>query len=102
MMKRCKECNLEKDEQEFVKHKGYSDGLYCYCKLCVSVKNKAYKPSLEAKERRKKNRTIYRNNNRRRIREQDRKRYRNSPEKYREKAKKAQYKYYRSGKGKEK
>ncbi len=101
-MKWCKGCSTEKTVAEFVKHKRYADGLYCYCKECVKAKNKAYKPTEDAKKRRQQGKVIYRASNRRRIREQDRTRYRLDPNKYRERAKIAQKKYYNSAKGKEK
>lgn len=42
-MKTCLKCNVKKEQSEFHKDKIKKDGFNIYCKLCVSVKNKAYK-----------------------------------------------------------
>lgn len=39
-MKKCPCCNIEKEESEFHKDKKRKDGLFVYCKNCVSIKNK--------------------------------------------------------------
>ncbi len=42
-MKICSKCGLEKDESEFSKHKAYTDGLRCWCKICTSEESQQYK-----------------------------------------------------------
>jgi hypothetical protein len=44
-MKKCKRCQVEKDEKEFnmSKASGHSDGLQSYCKQCVKDYRKDYK-----------------------------------------------------------
>lgn len=39
----CSKCGLEKDIDEFSKHKSKRDGLRSYCKTCQSRKNRNYK-----------------------------------------------------------
>jgi len=41
--KQCPKCGAVKSVSEFHKHKGRKDGLYCWCKDCVKVCNKAYR-----------------------------------------------------------
>jgi hypothetical protein len=41
-MKKCKRCELEKDETEFVKRKAEKDGLHRYCKVCSYDIGKKY------------------------------------------------------------
>lgn len=36
-MKKCSRCKIEKNENEFGKNKRSNDGLWCYCKQCVSI-----------------------------------------------------------------
>jgi hypothetical protein len=93
IMKFCKICNLEKTFDEFVKHKRYKDGFYYLCKLCMRQKNKEYIPTKEAKEKRLKKKAEFREINRDKIREQDRKNYKKNPEKFIEKARKNMKKY---------
>lgn len=42
-MKTCIKCNVEKGAECFGKHKRMKDGLYYYCKSCVSEISKTYK-----------------------------------------------------------
>lgn len=39
-MKKCSSCNIDKQESDFPKDKKRKDGLYTYCKSCVSIKSK--------------------------------------------------------------
>lgn len=50
-MKKCSKCKIEQDESEFYPHKGYKDGLNCWCKGCLSK----YHKSEKAKELRRRN-----------------------------------------------
>jgi len=38
----CKRCGKLKPLTEFYKHKGFKDGLSCYCKECYSKKHREY------------------------------------------------------------
>ncbi len=97
-MKECNKCKEWKMLTEFVKHKGYKDGIYSQCKSCTYALEKAWRQ----KNQDKKNaiRTIYRENNRERIRIQDQENYKKNPEKFQDSAK-VRMKKYLSGKGKE-
>ena len=39
-MKVCKECNIEKEINDFHSNKNMKDGLLNHCKKCVYLKNK--------------------------------------------------------------
>ena len=93
IMKICKLCRLEKTFDEFVKHKRYSDGFYCYCKECARNKNKEYKPTEEAKKKKLISRKKYRENNREIIRAQDRENYQKNPKHFKDKAREGMKKY---------
>lgn len=61
-MRRCSKCNLDKNLNEFNKHKSRPDGLSSWCKECVSKKSKQnYLENFEKfKSRRTKDRKIRR------------------------------------------
>jgi hypothetical protein len=64
-MKKCKRCELEKNEIEFVKRKVEKDGLHRYCKLCM---NSSFKDYYEVnKNNRKGYYKEYRTNNKEKI-----------------------------------
>ena len=97
-MKVCTKCEKEKPFDEFRKSSRYEDGRYSRCKECM----KEYEKGNERHEKKLVSRRKYRENNREKIRHQDRESYSDNPDKFREKAKIAQRKYYRTEKGQEK
>lgn len=97
-MKVCTKCKTEKPFEDFRKSARYKDGHYSRCKECM----KEYENKNLDQERKRELRKKYRENNRERIRQQDREAYANDPEKYRAKARKSQKKYFQSPKGREK
>ena len=97
-MKKCTKCDKNKPFEEFRKSARYKDGHYSRCKDCM----KEYEKEILDPERKKELRTKYRENNRERIREQDRNAYHNDPDKFREKAKISQKKYFQTENGREK
>jgi len=56
MIKKCRDCKIEKDSKEFYKVKSSKDGLHSYCKSCISVRCKRYRKEneKEVKARKKK------------------------------------------------
>ena len=42
-LKTCSKCKTEKPESSFAKSAKYKDGLFTWCKTCVSAYNKRYK-----------------------------------------------------------
>lgn len=88
----------EKNLGEFRKSARYKDGHYSRCKECMME----YEKQNLDPERKRKLRTKYRENNRERIREQDRESYMRDPEKFRAKARINQRKYFQTPKGREK
>ena len=96
-MKVCTKCEKEKSFEEFRKSSRYKDGHYSRCKDCM----REYEKKNEDHEKKLASREKYRENNREKIRQQDRESYLENPDKFREKAKIAQRKYYQTEKGKE-
>ena len=73
MNKLCKKCNINKSFNSFYKNKSMKDGLGHYCKSC---QNKANQDSnFNNKDKRKETLTKWRNNNRPKLRQQDKDRY---------------------------
>jgi len=97
-VKRCTKCEEEKPFEEFRKSKRYKNGFYSRCKKCMQE----YEKANENHEKRLESRKKYRENNREKIRQQDRENYMNDPEKYRAKARESQKKYFQTPKGREK
>jgi hypothetical protein len=64
-MKKCSMCNIEKDDINFRKNIKSPDGLYVWCKSCVSVYNKKYRET--NKEKVAANKKEYYENNREKI-----------------------------------
>lgn len=95
-MKVCIVCNEEKTLEEYRKSNRYKDGHFSRCKQCMRKSEKAREDINKTRELRRK----YRERNREKIREADRKAYALNPEKFREKAKVSQKKYYNTEKGK--
>lgn len=97
-MKKCTKCEETKPLDDFRKSSRYKDGHYSRCKKCMQE----YEKTNLNQERKRELRTKYRENNRERIREQDREAYHQDPEKFREKARISQKKYFQTDKGREK
>jgi hypothetical protein len=100
MEKKCTKCGEIKMLAEFVKHKRYKDGHYSQCKVCTKQLVKQWEK--ENPDKKNEIRTRYRVNNREKIREMDREYYIDNHERYLEKARIAQAKYFRTEKGREK
>lgn len=98
MSKKCTKCEVIKSLEEFRKSARYKDGRYSRCKECV----KEYEAENTNHEKKLKSREKYRENNRERIRQQDKEAYMKDPDKFRQKARISQKKYFDSPKGKEK
>lgn len=47
-LKTCSKCKTEKPESSFAKSAKYKDGLFTWCKTCVSAYNKRYKVEYKA------------------------------------------------------
>ena len=100
MQKKCTRCGEIKMLTEFVKHTSYKDGHYSRCKTCTRELEKTWRINNQDKKR--ESRAKYRENNRENIREMDRQYYADNHEKRLETARKAQQKYYKTEKGREK
>jgi hypothetical protein len=99
-MKKCTKCGKEKMLTEFVKHIRYTDGYYSHCKECSYALNKEWTKNNQ--EKKSKLRADYRDRNREHIRQMDREYYQNNHEVRLETSRKAQLKYYKTDKGREK
>jgi Bacillus phage endonuclease len=97
-VKKCTKCDETKPFDEFRKSARYKDGYYSRCKKCMQE----YEAKNLDQEKKRESRTRYRENNREHIREQDREAYHKDPDKFREKAKISQKKYFQTEKGREK
>lgn len=72
-MKKCSRCKNEKNENEFGKNKNSKDGLWCYCKSCVSKIGKIERDN--KREYLKEKSRIYREKNPEKFKESCRKHY---------------------------
>ena len=97
-MKKCTKCEQQKPFDEFRKSKRYKDGHYSRCKKCMQE----YEKANEDHEKRLETRKRYRENNREKIRQQDKEDYINNPDKFRAKARINQKKYFQTPKGRQK
>jgi len=97
-MKKCAKCEETKPYDGFRKSARHKDGFYSRCKKCMQE----YEKANVDQEKKRESRTKYRENNRERIREQDREAYSKDPDKFRAKARVSQKKYFQTNKGKEK
>lgn len=95
MKKVCTKCKEEKLFEEFRKSNRYKDGHYSRCKDCM----KEYEKSNEDIDKKRESRKRYREKNREIIRDQDRKSYMRNPDKFRDKAKVSQKRYFQTEKG---
>lgn len=95
-MKVCIVCNVAKTLEDYRKSSRYKDGYFSRCKQCMRKSEKEREDINKKRELRRK----YREKNREKIRESDRKAYALNPQKFREKAKVSQKKYYNTEKGK--
>jgi 5-methylcytosine-specific restriction endonuclease McrA len=46
----CSQCKIEKPISEFPRRKGYSNGIYCYCRECKKENHRAWKKTPTGKE----------------------------------------------------
>ncbi len=97
-MKKCTKCMTEKPFEEFRKSARYKDGYYSRCKICMQE----YEKENLDQDRKRDSRKKYRENNRERIRQQDKEAYQDDPEKFRAKARISQKKYFQTDKGRQK
>lgn len=81
-MKTCKLCGIEKEYEEFPRHKSYKDGYYSRCKKCNYALEKKWRQ--ENQDKKREIRTRYRSKSREKIREQDREFYKAHKEKRKE------------------
>ena len=81
LTKTCKICEKEKDKSEYYSDKKATDGLYIYCKVCVSKQRAEYHVENQTEILSRK--AEYRENNRELLKDKAKERYDNDPEHHR-------------------